>query len=600
MKSVSVIVTDKYSNLVNEKKDCLIFIWDEFRNDNEFISVPKLVEQKASKYRSEFLDWVHFFSETKIDGTTLYNHLKFEDGFPFWWTTSLGQKFNIHNNSQINDVIKSMAFYDYLNENKIEPFLIEVCSEKKALIDFLKSFPEIKKLKINFIPKGGYPKRKKSVFLYALFIFRFVIYNMFTNQSKNSEKTEFVFFDIFTHLRDGKDFKSNYWTKLVDLLKSKYVTWNHIYLRSSQRNSYINSLRRINIFNSNKKEHYHKIIEQDFGFKNYLRTLKMFLKIKKKGIKTIPYLSKSFSCNKRNIDFSPWIRDDFINSIVGQEALKNCYYSLLIKKVVNNSHVDARAFFIQEFQPWEIALVYYWKNTKKKKIIGIPHSTHRYWDLRYFFGKSFFSSYSEEILPDQIAVNGKYSFERCIENGYPRGILKPLEALRYIHHPKIPYKNKLKNKRKVSILICCDYQLKTSEKLIKIVNEFISKEKIKYELNVRMHPSFPLPTKLIRKYNLYISNEEIVPDLQKTDWVITSNLSAIAVDAFYQGCNIAQLSDGLFFNLSPLRGVIDSLLFTDSIELKEMIRKTDKSPKSYEYFFIDPKLKLWRKFLLDM
>ena len=220
--------------------------------------------------------------------------------------------------------------------------------------------------------------------------------------------------------------------------------------------------------------------------------------------------------------------------------------------------------------------------------------------MRYFFGKSFFSSYSEEILPDQIAVNGKYSFERCIENGYPRGILKPLEALRYIHHPKIPYKNKLKNKRKVSILICCDYQLKTSEKLIKIVNEFISKEKIKYELNVRMHPSFPLPTKLIRKYNLYISNEEIVPDLQKTDWVITSNLSAIAVDAFYQGCNIAQLSDGLFFNLSPLRGVIDSLLFTDSIELKEMIRKTDKSPKSYEYFFIDPKLKLWRKFLLDM
>ena len=118
-------------------------------------------------------------------------------------------KFNIHIDSQINDVIKSMAFYDYLNENKIKTFLIEVCSEKKALIDFLKSFPEIKKLKINFIPKGGYPKRKKSVFLYALFIFRFVVYNMFTNQSRNSEKTEFVFFDIFTHLRDSKDFKSN-------------------------------------------------------------------------------------------------------------------------------------------------------------------------------------------------------------------------------------------------------------------------------------------------------------------------------------------------------------------------------------------------------
>ena len=599
MKPVSLIVTDKYSNLVSKNKDCLIFIWDEFKNDDKFISVPNLVEQKASKYRSEFLDWIHFFSKTRINNTTLYNHLKFDDGYPFWWTTSLGQKFNIHNDSMINDVIKSMAFCDYLNEKKIKPSLIEVSSEKRALIDFLKSFVEIKKLKINFITKSGHLKRKKSVFLYALFIFRFVVYNLFTNQSKGLKKTDFVFFDIFTHLKEGKDFKSNYWTKLVDLLKSEYVTWNHIYFRSKKENSYTNSLKRINLFNNNKKKHYHKIIEQDFGFKNYLKTLKLFFKQKKRGIKAIPYLKKSFTCNKRNIDFSPWIRDDFINSIVGQEALKNCYYSLLIKKLVNNSPIKARAFFIQEFQPWEIALVYYWKKSKLKEITGIPHSTHRYWDLRYFFGKSFFSSYSKEILPDQIAVNGKYSYSRCLENGYPKRILKPLEALRYIHHPEKPHKSKIKNKKKISILICCDYQLKTSEKLISIVNEFINREKIKYDVNVRMHPSFPLPTKLIRKYKLAISNEEIVLALQKTDWVITSNLSAIAVDAFYQGCKISQLSDGLYFNLSPLRGVVDNLLFTDSNELKEMKNKMGESTKNLEYFFIDTNLKLWKKFLFD-
>ena len=66
MKPVSLIVTDKYSNLVSKNKDCLIFIWDEFKNDDKFISVPNLVEQKASKYRSEFLDWIHFFSKTRI------------------------------------------------------------------------------------------------------------------------------------------------------------------------------------------------------------------------------------------------------------------------------------------------------------------------------------------------------------------------------------------------------------------------------------------------------------------------------------------------------------------------------------------------------
>ena len=48
----------------------------------------------------------------------------------------------------------------------------------------------------------------------------------------------------------------------------------------------------------------------------------------------------------------------------------------------------------------------------------MPHSTHRYWDLRYFFGEKSFHYFTGDIFPDRIAVNGDYAFERCIENGY--------------------------------------------------------------------------------------------------------------------------------------------------------------------------------------
>ena len=157
----------------------------------------------------------------------------------------------------------------------------------------------------------------------------------------------------------------------------------------------------------------------------------------------------------------------------------------------------------------------------RKKIIGVPHSTHRYWDLRYFFGKLFFSSFSKDIFPDQIAVNGNYSYERCIENGYPESLLKPVEALRYIHHPPKPKTQEKNDRECLNILICCDYQIKTSRELLRIVDK-VTHKKIKYDINIRMHPSFPLPAKLIKKYNFRLSDDELLPALQKACLLYTS------------------------------------------------------------------------------
>jgi len=349
MKSVSILVTDKYSNLDPKISGSLIFIWDEFSKNKNCISIPSLVEERAEKYRSEFLEWVYFFSQTKINGTTLYNHLKFEDGFPFWWTTSLGQRFNIQNNSQINDVIKSMAFYDYLKENRIKPSLVEVISEKKELVDFLKKFPGIKNLKIKSVEKKLHKKKNKSVFLYGLYLLRFVVYQIFQSKLKILKGVDFVFFDVFTHLKNGKDFKSNYWTRLVDIVKKKSVLWNHIYYRSGIKYNYINSIKKINLFNRHKPNHNHRLLEQNLSFKNYLKILNNFFKIKKRARSIVPWILKSFICNMRGIDFSSWIKDDFFDSILGQEALKNCYYNLLIKKSVEITPNNACAIYIQEF-----------------------------------------------------------------------------------------------------------------------------------------------------------------------------------------------------------------------------------------------------------
>ena len=377
------------------------------------------------------------------------------------------------------------------------------------------------------------------------------------------------------------------------------MRWNHLYYKTKQRFSYLNALKKIQLFNGSSPLHQHQLLEQNYGLQEYFKTLSRYFKIKKKAKKIFPQLSKVFVCPNRGIDFSPYLIEDLMDSLIGQEALKNCFYSVLMENAVKATPAQAKGIYLQEFQPWEIALVHYWKKNQNNDLIGMPHSTHRYWDLRYFFAEKFFLQYTQDIFPDYIAVNGDYSLERCLENGYPKAILKPLEALRYIHHPNTPLKRKSTEKKRLNILICCDYQTKTSERLFEMVDQATKAGKIKCKVKIRMHPAFPLPTELLTQYNFEISKDEMIIAFQQADWLITSNLSAIAVDGYYQGCNIAQLSDGLYFNLSPLRGVVDDLLFNSADELKQMFLKQKQQKESISYFLIDSKIRKWSLILFN-
>ena len=597
MKFVSIYITDKFSAETSYEQGSLVFVWDEFLGDENVISLPALVEEKAAFYRTTFLSWTHDFSQTTINGSTLYDYLKLEDQFPFWWTTSLGQRFNINASSSINDVIKSMAFFDYLAQEKLCPTSIHITTERIALSDFFKLWGKSQEIEVNVKLIHNTKKRKKSVLAYALYLFRFIIYGLFHSSKKQPQQNELVFFDIFTHFKNGAEFKSNYWTKLVEVLQKNNVQWNHLYYKTKDRFSYLNALKRIQLFNANSTLHQHQLLEQHFGFLDYYKTFKRYFKIRKKAKKILPELSKGFIYTNHEIDFSPWLKDDLMDSLVGQEALKNCFYSVLMENAVKATPLHAKGIYLQEFQPWEIALVHYWKKAQRNDLIGMPHSTHRYWDLRYFFARKFFAQYTQDIFPDHIAVNGDYSLERCLENGYPEAILKPVEALRYLHHPNAPLERKSTEKKRLNILICCDYQTKTSERLFEMVDQATKAGKIKCKVKIRMHPAFPLPTELLTQYNFEISKDEMIIAFQQADWLITSNLSAIAVDGYYQGCNIAQLSDGLYFNLSPLRGVVDDLLFNSTEELKQMIFKQKQEKNSISYFLIDSKTKKWENLL---
>ena len=55
--------------------------------------------------------------------------------------------------------------------------------------------------------------------------------------------------------------------------------------------------------------------------------------------------------------------------------------------------------YLQENQGWEFALIQVWEKAKSWELIGVPHSTIRYWDMRYYFDSRHYNDYDTKRIP---------------------------------------------------------------------------------------------------------------------------------------------------------------------------------------------------------
>ena len=62
-----------------------------------------------------------------------------------------------------------------------------------------------------------------------------------------------------------------------------------------------------------------------------------------------------------------------------------------------------------------------------------------------------------------------------------------------------------KRKSSLNLLICCDYQLQTSKRLLALVKEATQNVDFTVKVQVRMHPSYPIPQKFLDQYDYELS-----------------------------------------------------------------------------------------------
>jgi len=607
--------------------DCITLLWScfESNSDKRVISIPRLVEEQSVSLKSRFLAWVYDIGEKSVDGKRLLDILELRPGLSYWWMTSLSQKFNASAESQIDNVIKSFVLEQYIIEQRVAA--VNLVTDNKKLILLLKKY--CKRAGLGF--KWEYRKKKidnpetiaRRLYSALPYLFQALIflslnylkgsfYSIRRNQPTASLSGDISFIDILVHLDrrsfTTKTFISGYWTSLVDQLALFEVkaNWFHNYYYQESIPTFRKAHDLLQAFNKRSRGlQCHMLMESCFNFSVFRDALKTYFRLGRIHNQLSIINSPLFS-DETKFDYWTLLKDEWVDSLRGKEAMVNCLRIALFEKVFNQIPHQRIGVYIQENQPWEMALIHFWKSSGHGMLIGVPHTSVRYWDLRYFHDQRYYDhkkvNNNELPVPDLMALNGPVATKIMIDHGYPQQQLTEVEALRFQHllNQKI-YKNETQKNNECSnrVLVCGDFLSKTNKLLLTWLSEALCLMTADTFFLFKPHPACPVDMSAFPSLQLEVSNAPLHELIGKCDVVFTSNVTSAAVDAYFSNVPVVQILDGNSLNMSPLRGLRDVVYVTNPYELAQTLNNVNQRRNSSEepYFYLDRNLPRWNRLL---
>lgn len=581
------------------------------------LSVPRYVEEHADVLRARYLAWIHDLGEARIGGRRLIDHLELRPGFSYWWMTLIAQKFNASGHSPVNDAIKLLAFEELLATHRVDSVrlisgnddmaasLQVVCANRGVSLEFLRAEP-------------GTPytlkDRLRRVLPLSLQAIIGAVRYMWQRRSVSGRAAAVVtnsqaaltFVDVLVHLdrqalSEGR-FISHYWTDLVDKLGQAGLksNWLHHYFRHEATPSFRRSQQLAENFNSRSSgTQCHAMIDASMGRRIVFRALRDYLRLRCIGFR-LRNINRHYRLPIPSPCLWPLFQREWSESLRGQTAIVNCFTLALIEWNMKSLPLQKTGIYIQENQPWEMALIYAWKAAGHGMLIGAPHTTVRYWDLRYFYDAR---SYRREAnglpMPDKVAVNGPSARGIYIDGNYPQADLADVEALRFRHLLKPQVRGASGAGKALRVLVCGDFLAATNQKLLSWLSEAASSLPSDTSYVLKPHPAYPIARHEYAPLSLQVTNAPLDELFADCSVVFTSNITSVAVDAYCAGLPVIQMLDGGAFNMSPLRGLDAAVYVTNPSELAEALRSAAQrgAASAACYFLLDPDLPRWRHLL---
>jgi surface carbohydrate biosynthesis protein (TIGR04326 family) len=573
-------------------------------------SVPALVEREADWLRAKFLEWIFSVSSARLGSLTIAEHLLIRPDLSYWWMTPASHLPNLYEASWIDDAVKCLALEGWIRDSGFRG-TINLVTHNECLAAVLANLCEHLGISFGVVAPSGMSTaaaRTGHRFEGRAAAHRSALKSLIERKFLGpmcAAHGDLCVFDHLTYLDpaalESGRFQSAYWGTLIGLLGASgaRVNWIHNLLPHAAVPTVAAARAVLSGFNQTGQGR-HWLVEDAGSVSIGVRALRDWAALRRKA-KLLRHADwrRFGSPPGSKLDFSPWLVPMLCSSLAGPGTFRQCVRLGMLERICELLPHQPIGIYIQENQPWEMALLHAWRGAGHGKIYGVQHSTVRYWDLRNFYAPASYSGGGPTTLPrpDAVAVNGPLAQAQYFGGGYPPDEVVRVEATRYPHlFGHRASTGVCANQRRV--LVCGDNIPGANERLLRIVADASLLLPPGTLFRFRSHPAALFGLGAWEKYGFESASGSFPDLLREADCVVTGQTTSASLEAACAGARVAVYRDASALNTSPLRGAGIDCFFSTAQELASLISAPAAASRgASDYFDLDASLPGWRALL---
>jgi surface carbohydrate biosynthesis protein (TIGR04326 family) len=419
------------------------------------------------------------------------------------------------------------------------------------------------------------------------------------------------FFSYFIHLDAAScasgHFYSRHWEGIPAMLHAagKRTNWLQHYLQSASVPSTATALDWVQKFDQRPREEgFHTFLDAFLSPRVMRRALASWSRLRRAAGR-LRNLERAFTPAGSRMSLWFFMRDDWERSTIGVIAMENALFAALIDEAMRTLPRQRLGVFLNENQAWERAFAHFWRRHGHERLIGVSHSTVRFWDLRYMIDRRTIDDRGPNAIPqaDVIALNGPAAVEQFRAMGFPTERMVATEAQRYgyLERQASDRQSKVSTGGATRLLVLGDYHADGTTKMLRLLESAAPLVRSTVRYTVKPHPNFMVKASDYPSLQLEIVTENLGKILGDFDVAYASNNTSAAVDAFFIGMPLIVILDDEELNFSPLRGE-PRVPFVSSAEdlaaaIDGLAAPAAGESKGVPFFYLDSTLPRWRGLL---
>ena len=398
-------------------------------------------------------------------------------------------------------------------------------------------------------------------------------------------------------------FYSKYWEGMHGLIDELGIKANWLHHNAGDTRQ--TAMKWVHGFNKNKEtQGLHAFLDGYVSKRVVLNVIKKWLYLNVLYWR-LPGVKKAFCLQGSSLSMWPMMKEHWKNALRGPTSVNNLVSIELFERALSHMPHQKLGLYLYENHTWERALIHAWRKHGHGKLIGVAHSTVRFWDLRYFMdSRTLLSSSSHRMpQPDCVALNSEMALKAYYGLSYPEDAFFLCEALRYNYLYKFTLATPaVKKEKKVKrVLILGDIFSASTHHMLGMFEEAMSCSAPQFSLSIKLHPRCPINVENYPRLNLNKITEPLDKVIQDYDIAYASDSTSAAVDAYCAGLSVVVALDEKNLNFSPLRAHANVCFVSTYHELLESLHKLNDASSiratGKSFFYLDPELPRWKKLL---